>query len=194
MSEGRRTNGENEERGGDWITPPSRTHLLGLFAAAWKLLNLDFGRLKFLSWFFFSSPLDDGSSSGLTCFCSPLPPPSSHVVLSVCTFSTEVLWWSVNFYFFFLHIFVYVLYHCYFYYCIIVINDIVMIIFKSLGSNFCCFYGHIVMMKTAFLCAHKSEIICCVNTHAHTHRPLQVRYYHYGTDSDWPLFFVFFSF
>lgn len=35
-------------------------------------------------------------------------------------------------------IFVYVLYHFYFYYCIIVINDIGMIILR-LGSNFCCF-------------------------------------------------------
>lgn len=36
------------------------------------------------------------------------------------------------------HFFVYVLYHCYFYYCIIVINDIAMIILR-LGSNFFCF-------------------------------------------------------
>lgn len=84
------------------------------------------------------------------------------------------------------YFFVYVLYHCYFYYCIIVINDIGMIILR-LGYSFCCFYGHIILMKTAYV--HTSlEIICCV-TPGGTLPPAGKILIHHGTD--WSFFFFF---
>lgn len=68
--------------------------MLGLLAAAWKLLNHNFGLFKFLLLFFclffvvfFFVAVPNGFSGGSD-EMTPLPP---DIVLSVCTFLTEVL-------------------------------------------------------------------------------------------------------
>lgn len=84
-------------------------------ADTWKVFSHSSG-FSFYFIFFKSADSVEGRKKRPLC-----PPPASF--FRVCTFVTEVMCWSVNMFF---HIFfVYVMFHCYFYYCIIVINDMI---------------------------------------------------------------------
>lgn len=150
-----REGGQMERKGekGDLKhSPPPNDTVSGLSAAAWKRLNHDFGFfvLFFLIIVFWFVAVPDGviGGSGRNDLRAP------HIVLLVCTFVTEVLWWSVNRIFLFCVCIVSLLF-------LLLLLMIIGMIILRLGSNFLLFVRAHLLWWRQYTCTQIGNYLLC---------------------------------